>query len=369
MDTQTQFVTDMNAVMREKRGAEMLYRDGMARYSAALQREQELRAGEHGILSALAASGECDWQRAPMAKAISDRLAAQYGRTPRTFNGFFVGAGLQSRTLTASATTGSYDVETAHPLSIEAARGANSFLNLCTLARPGANGNVMMGKMSTAPTVTVMQTEAVTQAAAVVPTTTQSLLAPTGHTTYIEESRPFVLQTGGLGATAIESLILAALRTQVQVQILNGSGSNGQVLGLCNDATVATTNGGTLTWAMVAGAMETVEAGAGDAELAWVVTAGAATIMRQRAQISGGDAILKDGRIGGYRCIVVGGTTAKVAVFGRWVDLMLYEWAPIELAVHPFANFQAGIIGVRGWATFNAAPKVAGSFATITGIT
>ena len=115
--------------------------------------------------------------------------------------------------------------------------------------------------------------------------------------------------------------------------------------------------------------METVEKAAGDAPLTWVATAGAATILRQRAEISGGSAILRDGRIGGYPCIVVGGTTDKVAVLGRWQDLIVYEFAPLEIAVNPFQNFQGQLIGVRAWATFDVAPMVAGSFATITGIT
>jgi hypothetical protein len=46
------------------------------------------------------------------------------------------------------------------------------------------------------------------------------------------------------------------------------------------------------------------------------------------------------------------------AVFGRWSDLVVHEWTPLELAVNPFAIFRADVIGARGWFSFNSAPLV-----------
>jgi hypothetical protein len=358
----------LQEVARTRRGAELLQRESVAAFRAAMAREAELRQSEDGFGSALDASGHGDWTRAPHARAVSDRLAARYGRQPRVFNSFFTEAGLTRALDTATSGGAAELVGIAAPLTIEAARPSNSFLDLCTSDRPGPRGDVLVGKMSTAPAVTVMANEAATAGDESAPTT-QSLLTPVNLTCHVTESRTWALQAGPMGAQAIRDLLIGALRTQAQVQILTGTGSNGQVLGLLNDSTIATASGTTVAWSTVCSTMESVEAGAGDAELAWVVTAGAATILRQRAQIAGGDAILKDGRIGGYRCIVVGGTTAKVAVFGRWRDLLVFEWAPLEVASNPFASFQGQRIGVRAWATFNAAPLVAKSFATISAIT
>jgi len=368
MDRITEMATALNEVARTRRGAELLRRESVTAFEAAMAREAELRQSEDGIASALDASGHGDWTRAPHARAISDRLAARYGRQPRTFNSFFIEAGLTRALNTATATGAAELVGIAAPIAIEVARPANSILDLCSVVTPGPNGDVMIGKLSTAPTVTIMATEAAT-AGDESPAATQSLLGPVNLTCHVTESRQWALQTGPMGANAIRDLLVGALRTQAQVQILTGSGSNGQVLGLCNDSTIATDTGGTLAFAKVAAAMEDVEAGAGDGELAWVCTAAAAKVLRAREIAAGSGPILHDGRIGGYRCIVVGGTTDAVAVFGRWRDLLVFEWSPIEVAVNPFANFQAQRIGVRGWLTFNAAPKVAGSFSTITAIT
>ena len=62
----------------------------------------------------------------------------------------------------------------------------------------------------------------------------------------------------------------------------------------------------------------------------------------------GTEPIMKDNRIGGYPVIVIGGTTAAHAVLGKWADLIVHEWTPLELAVNPFAIFRADQIGVRG---------------------
>ena len=141
------------------------------------------------------------------------------------------------------------------------------------------------------------------------------------------------------------------------------------MLGLATDTThITNTSGAALTMAAVATTQEVVEKNAGDGALAWVVTAAAAKIMRQHAAIAGGAAILADGKIGGYPVIVIGGTTSASAAFGRWADLWVYQWLPLEIAVNPFAAFQEGKIGIRGWVSFNAAPLATTSFATITSI-
>lgn len=82
------------------------------------------------------------------------------------------------------------------------------------------------------------------------------------------------------------------------VQILEGSGSNGEVLGLINDYVAATTSGTTLAWSSVCTTMETVEETAGNGALAWIATTPAATIIRQRAVISGDKAPIVPAMLG-----------------------------------------------------------------------
>jgi hypothetical protein len=195
-----------------------------------------------------------------------------------------------------------------------------------------------------------------------------SVLPPCNLATYAPASKKWALQTRG-GADALKRLIASALRTTGQVQIIEGSGADGQVNGLVTDSAVPGAAGTTLAMTHIVAALEAVEAGAGDGALAWVVTAAAAMVLRSREVISGGAAIMTDNRIGGYPVIVIGGTTSAHAVFGKWSDLVVHEWSPLELAVNPFAVFPADVLGVRGWFSFNAAPLVNGSFHKISDIT
>ena len=252
MDPSAQFSLDVSEAARMRRAAAALITEGAERMAAAEARERAARRGGHSIARALNASGSFDWTLAPNERADSDRLAQQYGRAPRSMNGFFIDAGLQTRTLTAGAVTGSYLVETARPLAIEAARASNSFLDLCTVIRPtGATGNLLAGKLSTAPTVVMLASET-TNIGEVSPTATQSIVTPRNAATFIQESRQFALQVGDTGARAIANLLTNALRTKVGQQILTGTGSNGEALGLCNDSTIATASGTTIAYSTIA---------------------------------------------------------------------------------------------------------------------
>lgn len=315
------------------------------------------------------ASGEDDPGVAPAERRTSDELAARYGRTGRHPNSYFAPVGLVHRDLTvATGTAAGALVSPAEELRIGVPGRSNSFLGLCSVIRPGINtGAQRVGRFDALPTTYILDAEstAITEES---PTTSQTLVTPTHATAYLESSRQLVLQSEG-GARAMANLLTNAVKTRAQQQILEGAGSNGEVLGLTADTAIATSSGTTLAWSTVATVMETVEKAAGDGALAWVVTAPAAKILRQRAIIAGGSAVLDEGKIGGYPCIVVGGTTNAHATFGRWSDMIVYEWSPLEVAVNPFANFKSAIIGVRCWLAFGAAPLVNTSFATITSIT
>ena len=90
------------------------------------------------------------------------------------------------------------------------------------------------------------------------------------------------------GATSTIDLATTALRAKVQQQIIEGTGSDGELDGFVNDSEVPNAAGTTLPASHVAAALKAVEAGGGDAPLVWVVTSGAAEIARQRAWITGG---------------------------------------------------------------------------------
>jgi len=350
---------------RETRAGQLLIEEGLANLRAANERvveDYDLRAG-------FQASGEQNWRIAPAVAELSAILAKVYGVQPRSpGHSFFVNETLAGKRVWSVGTpsAGGYLVHD-RATSIGEQAGSNSFLPLCSVVGPAFGGNQNVAQWDALPVVTVLANETA-QAADASLTVTGARIGPINLGTYLEASKPWVLQAVG-GAESIQRTARAALRTTAQVQIIEGSDSGGEAKGLVNDSNVPGTAGTSVAWAGICTAMQAVEDGAGDGELAWVVTAPAATILRQREKAAGSGVILDDGRIGGYRCIVVGGTSSAHAVFGKWSDLLIIEWSPLELAVNPFAVFRASLVGIRGWFTFNFAPSLYSSFYSIKSIT
>jgi HK97 family phage major capsid protein len=249
----------------------------------------------------------------------------------------------------------------------EAHDTAGEILGLMTVSTAQGNaGNQFVGKLETLPTVSVLTSET-TEITEVTPVSGQAALAAKSLASYGRHSRAWALQSEA-GAAALTRLHVNAVKSKTLQQILEGSGSNGQLLGLTANSGVPTAAGTSVDWAKTCTAMESVEK-TGSGPFAWVVSAAAAKLLRQRAQISGGEAILRDGRIGGYPCYVTGCTTNAIAAFGSWTDLQVFQWRPLEVAIDPFSDFQSASIGMRAWASVDAAPMLLNSFYTLTAIT
>jgi hypothetical protein len=313
---------------------------------------------------ALQASFESDWKGAPNERKYTDGIASQYGATPRTFGSFYMPTYLRDISVGVSPSLVSTQEGPAGVI-----QGSASLRSRCSVIGPiGRGGALRVGRLNTLPNVTVL-TDELAPATEITPATGAGTVTPRGVSTYHEVSRNFALQSEG-GARATTEVVVNAMNTHQTAQIVVGSGAGGNVTGLVNDAAVTTVSGTTLAWATVCARMEAVEAVAGDpAGLAWAVSAPAATILRQRATSTGGEPILRDGKIGGHPCIVFGGTTSAVAVFGRWQDLLICEWLPIEVMVNPYAQFQSAVIGVRAMLYWDALAMVPAHFTCINNIT
>ena len=315
---------------------------------------------------ALLASGEGAMRtQAPGEWAASEREGERYGAKPKLATGYFVPNAIV-RALTAAG-DGAGLVATAASGEVAAPRGSGSFLDLCTRVPATALGNLNIPRMS-APTAYVLADEStqITAGAAVAATH-----VATSHSVgaYQEHSRQIVVQGGEAIARGIARSVLVSARDKAQDQIIAGSGSGGQVLGLLNDPAVTVVSGTTVAYDDFCAVAKAVEQNAGGAALTWVLSAGAAEIARQRLTASGATPILGElMTISGHPVIVVAGSS-NYAVLGAWADLLVIDWAPIEVAANPFANFQAAISGVRALHLFDAVAMRPASFACISSIT
>jgi hypothetical protein len=345
------------------REAAMLMGEADRQYRAAAQEGPTVR-------SAFAAAVARDWRVAPRVRERNERICAEWGIQPRSPHSFFPDEPLVSRTLTvATGTAAGYLSGVANQLSVAAAHDtAGQVMSMMSVVTSAGNaGGQFVGQLGTLPTVTVLASET-TAASEVTPVAGQALMTPKNLATWGRYSRQFALQSES-AAAAVSRLHSNGVRSKALQQILEGAGSNGELLGLSNNSDVPSAAGTTLAMSHVVAALESVEKSATGPAFAWVVSASAAKILRARAEVSGGPAIMRDGRIGGYPVFVTGCTTNALAVFGAWVDLQVFQWRPIEIDVDAFSDFQSGILGVRAWLSLDALPQLPNSFYCITGVT
>jgi hypothetical protein len=55
--------------------------------------------------------------------------------------------------------------------------------------------------------------------------------------------------------------------------------------------------------------------------------------------------------------------------FGDWSQVVIGEWGVLELDVNPYADFKAGIVGLRAFYSCDVAVRYAGAFSKAATIT
>ena len=60
---------------------------------------------------------------------------------------------------------------------------------------------------------------------------------------------------------------------------------------------------------------------------------------------------------------------AATAIFGDFSQVIFAEWGALELAANPYANFPAGITGIRAFLTADVGVRIAGAFSASSSIT
>jgi HK97 family phage major capsid protein len=73
--------------------------------------------------------------------------------------------------------------------------------------------------------------------------------------------------------------------------------------------------------------------------------------------------------VNGYRAEVSTQMPAASMLFGDWSQIVVGEWGALELAMNPYANFPAGIVGFRAFVTVDVGVRQAAAFSYASGIT
>jgi HK97 family phage major capsid protein/HK97 family phage prohead protease len=339
---------------------------------------------------AIVACRDGDWKNAPFELECSREVAKKLGRLMEPTN-FFIPfevmerpidlgvreylASLGRRDLTvATAGAGGFLVGTENMGFIEMLRNRSVAFRMGVRQLSGLQGSVTVPRQSAAATAVWLANEASTLTESQ-QTFVQMALAPKNVGAYTEISRQLLLQSSP-GAEGIVTDDLAQVTaTAVDLGVLEGSGASGQPTGISNTAGIGAVTGTTIAYAgILEFQTDVAAANVMPARGGYATTPAVAALLMQRQRFTSTDTPLWrgnvwDGEVSGFPAMSSNQLTAASMIFGDWQEVVVGEWGVLEVEVNPYANFQAGIIGVRAIYSMDVGVRRPFAFSRATSIT
>lgn len=192
---------------------------------------------------------------------------------------------------------------------------------------------------------------------------------------YTEVSRQLLQQSTPDADAFVMDDLAKVLAVAIDAAAINGSGASGQPTGILGTSGIGSVTGTSLAYAGIL-EFQTDVAGAEalHSGCAYLTTPAVAALLSQRARFSNTDTPLwkgniLDGEVGGFRGATSTNVPAATMLFGDFSQVILADWSVIELDVNPYANFPAGIIGVRAFKTCDVGVRIPGAFSAASSIT
>lgn len=353
--------------------------------------EKEVRAYSVGRLLRAIATG--DWKDAGLERECHEASVQVHG-APKN-NGVYVPYDVQrasvidvkalarinpqaaralTRDLTAgSAAGGGYLVNTTNIGFIDLLRARAKVMQMGAMMMPGLKDNVTIPRQTAASTMYWLANEA-TAITESQPSFGQIAMSPKHAGVYVEASRQLLAQSTPSADMLIMNDISKQIALGIDSAVLTGSGAGGAPLGLLNTSGPGSVSGGSLAWAGVVEFETDVANSNADVEtMGFLTTPTVRGLLKTREKASNTGIFIWGGATGenamnGYRADVSTNVPAATMVFGDWSQVVVGEWGALELAVNPYANFPAGIIGYRGWVTIDVAVRQPTAFSVATSI-
>ena len=162
----------------------------------------------------------------------------------------------------------------------------------------------------------------------------------------------------------------------IDVGALRGSGASGEPQGIVGTSGVGSVTGTSLA---AAGILEFQSDVAGGNLLSescgYVTTPAVAALLMARPELpSTGTTRLwqgnmLEGTLFNMRAMSSNQMSAATMLFGDFSQVVIGEWGVLEVEVNPYANFQAGIIGVRAMVSIDVGVRYGGAFSYASSIT
>lgn len=336
-------------------------------------------AQRFSILRAVRAMAANDWSDAGFEREASRAVEAKAkasGVSRQSENGFFVPLEVQRRDLTVAAPTGGGNLVATNlrPQDfIELLRARTLAVQLGTRVIGGLVGNADITKQTGAGTAYWLANEAtaITESSQ---TVGLLQLRPKVVGAYTEVSRLLLQQSTPDAEQFVSEDLARVLAIAIDAAILNGNGS-GAPVGILNTVGIGAFTGTSLDYAALLNAQTDVaDANALVPSCAYVTTPTVAALLAARQRFTSTDTPLwqgniLDGNIAGFRAASSTNMPAATMIFGDFAQTILAEWGAMEIASNPFANFPAGITGIRAFYTCDVGVRVAGAFSAASTIT
>lgn len=303
-------------------------------------------------------------------RAVADRI----GESKR--GGVYLPFEVQQRDLSTAAGGGNNLVGTINAAGsfIDLLRARSRVVALGARLLSGLQGNVTIPKQTAAATAYWLanETTAITESAQ---TIGQLALSPKNVGAYTEVSRQLMIQSAPDAEQLVMNDLAAVIALAIDAAALNGSGLSGQPTGIINTSGIGSVTGTSLGYAGIVEFQSDIAANNALTEnCAYLTTPAVAALLAQRQRFASTDTPLwvgniLDGNVAGYRATSSTQVPAANVLFGDFSQVIIADWGVIELAANPYANFAAGITGIRAWATVDVGVRQAGAFSLATSVT
>lgn len=340
----------------------------------------------YSLFKAVRAAATGNWDKAGLEleahNAIQKKLGASKTGGERSF---YVPLEVQARPIAQggqrdlSAVTGSaggFLVETANLSFIDILRARSVAMAMGATRLSGLVGNVTVPRQTGAATAVWLanETTAATESDQVF---NQMALSPKNVAAYTEISRQLMMQSDPSAEMLVMNDLAAVVALAVDNAAINGSGASGQPLGVVGTAGIGAVTGTTIAYSGVLEFQTDVLAAnalVNAAATGYVATPAVAALLAGRSRFANTDTPLwegglLDGRVAGFRAMSSTQIAAGRMLFGDFSQLVVAEWGTLEVEVNPYANFPAGISGIRAFYTVDVGVRYAASFSYSTAIT
>jgi HK97 family phage major capsid protein len=361
------------------RGKVLLARQGEAKplgVAPAMLDMTRKEVARYSLFRALNAARENDWSDAGLEFEAHKELSKRFG-TKQGKRSFFVPLDIQQRDLSAvTASAGGRLVATENMSFIEILRARSVAMRMGATRMTGLVGNVTVPTQTGAATAAWLANE--TAAAGESDQTFgQMALSPKNVAAYTEVSRQLMLQSSPSAEQIVMNDLAAVVALAVDQAAINGSGASGQPLGIVGTAGIGSVTGTTLAYSGVLEFQTDVLAAnalVNPGTAGYVTTPAVAALLAGRSRFTNTDTPLwegglMDGRVAGFPAMSSTQIAASRMLFGDFSKLVIAEWGALELDVNPYANFAAGITGVRAFYTVDIGVRYAAAFSYSTAIT